>query len=74
MQGLHRQFNMDSGNLDAAGYTHTFVIVLIRQYPIHCRSEVTSDNSTPKRISAGRRNPTGALLLRLVVGAVVSTA
>jgi len=28
MQGLHRQFNMDSGNLDAAGYTHTFVIVL----------------------------------------------
>jgi len=27
MQGLHWQFNMDSGNLDA-GYTHTFVIAL----------------------------------------------
>jgi len=27
MQGLHWQFNMDSGNPDA-GYTHTFVIVL----------------------------------------------
>ena len=28
MQGLHRQFNMDSGNLDVAGYTYTFVITL----------------------------------------------
>jgi len=27
MQGLHWQFNMDSGNVDA-GYTYTFVIVL----------------------------------------------
>ena len=27
MQGLHRQFHIDGGNLDGAGYTHTFVIV-----------------------------------------------
>jgi len=28
MRGLHRQFNMDSGNLDVVDYTYAFVIVL----------------------------------------------